>query len=135
MHALFRAETRHAHKMRMQNYIFFANPPSFFLIFDSNLTKKDKITGNVIVVCQRFTKLEARYNANFCLTEKAPSLYFEEVCLTQSFTPLKPFFFLKNHDKNLSTFPFNLEKKYVKNLYFPTPISSLLVGKFVSCGF
>ena len=92
------------------------------------------MTSNVIVVYQRFTKLEAICNDRFCLTEKAPSLYFKEVCLTQSFTPPKPFFFLKNHDKNLSTFPFNLEKKYVKNLYLSTPDPSLLAGKFVICG-
>ena len=45
------------------------------------------------------------------------------------------FFLMKNYDKFLSTFPCNLEKKCVKNLYFPTFLPSLLVGKFVTCGF
>ena len=42
---------------------------------------------------------------------------------------------LKKHDKFLSTFPTNLEKKYVKNLYFHPFSPSLLVGSFVIWGF
>ena len=42
---------------------------------------------------------------------------------------------LKKHDKFLSAFPFNLEKKYVKNLYFYAFLPSLLVASFVICGF
>ena len=45
------------------------------------------------------------------------------------------FFLMKNHDKFLSTFPCNLEKKCVKNYYFPAFPSSLSTGKFVTCGF
>ena len=45
------------------------------------------------------------------------------------------FLFMKNHDKFLSAFPFNLEKKYVKNLYFHAFLPSLLVASFVICGF
>ena len=42
---------------------------------------------------------------------------------------------VKNHDKSLSTFSFNLEKNYVKNLYFHTLSTSLFTNKFVTCGF
>ena len=42
---------------------------------------------------------------------------------------------LKKHNKFLSTFPCNLEKKYVKNNYFHPFPPSLLVGCFVICGF
>ena len=41
---------------------------------------------------------------------------------------------LKKHDKFLSTFPFILEKKYVKNLYFCAFPPSLFTGRFVTCG-
>jgi hypothetical protein len=46
------------------------------------------MASNVIVVYQRFMRLEVKCNTNFPLTENAPLHYFEEVCLTQSFTPL-----------------------------------------------
>ena len=42
---------------------------------------------------------------------------------------------LKKHDKFMSTFPTNLEKKYVKNLYFHPFSPSLLAGSFVIWGF
>ncbi|MBR4239114.1 MAG: hypothetical protein IKQ03_06870, partial [Prevotella sp.] len=42
---------------------------------------------------------------------------------------------LKKHDKFMSTFPTNLEKKYVKKNYFHPFPPSLLVGSFVICGF
>ena len=42
---------------------------------------------------------------------------------------------MKKYNKFLSTFLFNLEKKYVKNLYFYPFPPSLLVGSFVICGF
>jgi hypothetical protein len=42
---------------------------------------------------------------------------------------------LKKHNKFMSTFPTNLEKKYVKNLYFHPFSPSLLVGSFVIWGF
>ena len=42
---------------------------------------------------------------------------------------------MKNHDKFLSTFPCNLEKRCVKIYYFPAFPSSLSAGKFVTCGF
>ena len=42
---------------------------------------------------------------------------------------------MKNCDKFLSTFAFNLEKKYVKNIYFRAFPPSLLAAKFVTCGF
>ena len=45
------------------------------------------------------------------------------------------FLFMKNYDKFLSTFPFNLEKKYVKNNYFHAFLPSLFAGRFVICGF
>ena len=45
------------------------------------------------------------------------------------------FFFMKKHDKFLSTFPLNLEKNYVKNIYRHTLLPSLYVAKFVICGF
>ena len=45
------------------------------------------------------------------------------------------FLFMKNHDKFLSAFPFNLEKKYVKNNYFCAFPPSLFFGCFVICGF
>ena len=48
---------------------------------------------------------------------------------------VNPFLFMKNHDKFLSTFPCNLEKEYVNNLYFCPFPPSLLVGSFVTCGF
>ena len=41
---------------------------------------------------------------------------------------------LKKHDKFLSTIPFNLEKKHVKNLYFCAFPPSLFTGRFVTCG-
>ena len=42
---------------------------------------------------------------------------------------------MKNYDKILSTFSFNLEKENVKNLYFPTSIPPLSARKIVTCGF
>ena len=42
---------------------------------------------------------------------------------------------MKNYDKILSTFSFNLEKKYIKNLYSLTLIPPLSAGKIVTCGF
>lgn len=42
---------------------------------------------------------------------------------------------LKKHNKFLSTFPFILEKKYVKNLYFYAFPPSLFADRFVTCGF
>ena len=48
---------------------------------------------------------------------------------------VKPFLFMKNHDNFLSAFPFNLEKKYVKNNYFCDFPPSLFFASFVICGF
>ncbi len=45
------------------------------------------------------------------------------------------FLFMKNYDKFLSTFPCNLEKEYVNNLYFYPFPPSLFFGCFVICGF
>ena len=45
------------------------------------------------------------------------------------------FFLMKNYDKFLSTFPCNLEKKCVKNLYFHAFTPSLFIGRIVTCGF
>ena len=42
---------------------------------------------------------------------------------------------MKKHDKFLSAFSFILEKEYVKNIYFLALTPSLLVGRFVICGF
>ena len=48
---------------------------------------------------------------------------------------VNPFLFMKNHDNFLSAFPCNLEKEYVKNLYFYPFPPSLFFGCFVICGF
>jgi hypothetical protein len=82
------------------------------------LTKKGKMASNVIVVYQRFMRLEVKCNTNFPLTENAPLHYFEEVCLTQSSPPYSLYCFEKSR-QNLVNFFVQSRKRKCKESLLP----------------